>query len=478
MSASTIKTGLLIALAAVALGLMADRSPGQIVHVIGGVVAVIAASRLAFGRAAYCAAAVVALATFGWMPTLVSFGSFDVRTVDAVTAVLIIRALARRPVLHEALGFHRLAVFLGVIGVTVLLLGMRADYGFASSGVSWVRLVTTASLAWLIPAVVTTRRELRLVLLTFACAGAAAVVYAGVTLGGAGRAAGLLGPNSLGMVSGILVLMSRYSPVPSHHLARLGVGGTGLAGLVLSRSIGSLAATGAAFIVAGVIIGWTRRSADAVGLTLVSRVIVAGILLVGTVAVLRPGDMPGSEGFGKSSTAIRVSVAYAGLRMWANEPLTGVGWQQSGRDDVLKDPQLVADVRKQFPGVRSYADVRGEGAEITSLHNVYVQVLAEAGVAGLVALLWLVAGMFKGVRTVLRRLQDRWLADVGGFLALALVFILVWWNDNALYGGQVETIMIFVFLGLVGAIAQLQHVPTSAESEPMPALEPAAVGTT
>jgi hypothetical protein len=46
-------------------------------------------------------------------------------------------------------------------------------------------------------------------------------------------------------------------------------------------------------------------------------------------------------------------------------------------------------------------------------------------------------------------------------LALALVLILLWLNDNPLYGGQVETITLALLLGTLAALARMV-VPNAA----------------
>lgn len=43
--------------------------------------------------------------------------------------------------------------------------------------------------------------------------------------------------------------------------------------------------------------------------------------------------------------------------------------------------------------------------------------------------------------------------------ALGLVVVMVWLNDNALFGGQVETIVMATLVGILGAIAR--RAPTT-----------------
>ena len=49
--------------------------------------------------------------------------------------------------------------------------------------------------------------------------------------------------------------------------------------------------------------------------------------------------------------------------------------------------------------------------------------------------------------------------------------ILIWWNDNAIFGAQPETIMFAVFLGMLASIPVVQSVAPGArrEREELPA---------
>jgi hypothetical protein len=42
------------------------------------------------------------------------------------------------------------------------------------------------------------------------------------------------------------------------------------------------------------------------------------------------------------------------------------------------------------------------------------------------------------------------------FSGLGLVFLLLWWNTNPLLGGQIETVLAFLFLGSIAAVARLE----------------------
>ena len=93
----------------------------------------------------------------------------------------------------------------------------------------------------------------------------------------------------------------------------------------------------------------------------------------------------------------RTVLAYLGLRIWEDNPVVGVGWQRSGREDVF-EPYL-EDARERFPDVVDFA-FPAAGRE-WGVQNLYVQMLADAGIVGLLLLLAVgVSGLVLAGRTV------------------------------------------------------------------------------
>ena len=54
--------------------------------------------------------------------------------------------------------------------------------------------------------------------------------------------------------------------------------------------------------------------------------------------------------------------------------------------------------------------------------------------------------------------------DFVRFLALSIALVLVWWNDNAFYGGNVDALALVLFLGMLRAVSRSTHM-TSAVTE-------------
>ena len=95
----------------------------------------------------------------------------------------------------------------------------------------------------------------------------------------------------------------------------------------------------------------------------------------------RPRRRPAAVGVETYSQ--RTVLAYIGLRIFEDNPVLGVGWQRSSRPEVFEP--YVDDARARFPDVVDLA-FPAEGRE-WGVQNLYIQMLADAGVIGLALLL-------------------------------------------------------------------------------------------
>ena len=75
----------------------------------------------------------------------------------------------------------------------------------------------------------------------------------------------------------------------------------------------------------------------------------------------------------------RTVLAYIGLRIFQDNPVAGVGWQRSSSPEVFEP--YVPDARKRFPDVVELAFPSRENR--WGVQNLYIQVLADAGIVGL-----------------------------------------------------------------------------------------------
>ena len=139
--------------------------------------------------------------------------------------------------------------------------------------------------------------------------------------------------------------------------------------------------------------------------------------------------------------------------MFESNPVFGVGWRRSDAPEVIGDRDITLALRTRFQGANPefFPDVTP-----TSVHNSYLQVLAELGAIGLLALAFMIAAVGAGMVRIVRSLPrgDPLWAPARALVLVALL-VLVWLNDNPLYGGQVETVMLAVAVGGVLAIGRI-----------------------
>jgi O-antigen ligase len=419
-----------------------------------------------------CIAAIVVLTVLRLLPQVSLTGGVDLFAADAFYGALVCwwaieaaRPGVRRaePLVRSTVRSGAVMVFLGYVGLTLMYVAAIDPGRLPVSFVSWLRLLETASLAWLAATFLRTRQDVTVMLSAIAVAGVVAVGLAlagGSSDAGAGplglRGGGFINPNELGLVSGLMVLMATFRALGPSPLHRWPLALLGAAGLVQSQSVGSLVGTsvalllGLAFIVAPrgrIIRVGVLRAAVALG--------IAVALAYGLAAVIRPSNLPTSENFQRSSAGARTVLAAAGIELVERNPLIGVGWRRSEEPAVIGDPDLNKELRARFRGTSSnyFPDISP-----ASVHNAYVQVAADLGLIGLGLLIVMFVSLGRDINGVLRRTERRtpeW--DQLWFLAWGLVLIVVWWNDNPIYGGQTETVVPAFFIGAIAGLSRKQR---------------------
>ena len=201
----------------------------------------------------------------------------------------------------------------------------------------------------------------------------------------------------------------------------------GTAGLVLSGSIAGLLGV-VAVLVATALVARGRnvglRPLAAAG----AAVAVSALLLV----ALRGNDLDDflrftgvlaenqkQETRGVETYSHRTLLAYLGLRIWADHPVAGAGWQASGEFDLVD--HYLPDARERFP------DVPAEAFPIPGrrygVQNAWVQTLADLGVIGfLLAVAMFVLALWRARRNVLATGDWTALAAAGMLLVAAAVW--------------------------------------------------------
>jgi O-antigen ligase len=412
-----------------------------------------------------CLAAIGGLAAAGWLPVLGKFGGVDLTLADVfyvgavagwASGALKVSTNAASPTRAGSLIPQLPAIlFLAFAGLTLWHVQVVDPSELDDSLISWLRLVQTASLGWLAAAVIRTKWDVTMVFAVTALGGTVAVGLAlesAVSGGGdllVERYGATFGANELGLVSGLLLVLAAVAGLGRHTGQRVVLGATGLVGLLLAKSVGAFIATGLALAVGASLAhrgGQLQRATRAVvALT------IAGVLVFGLVQFLRPSSAPTDAGFRESSASQRIIVGAAGLEVFERNPVIGAGWRRSDSPTVIGDAEIGSELRSRFPGAKQdfFPDVSP-----TSVHNAYVQILADLGLVGFALFAAALASLGLGIARVLRRVRDRELWPQAWCACLGLVLILLWLNDNPLYGGQVETLLLALLVGIVAAIGR------------------------
>jgi O-antigen ligase len=405
------------------------------------------------------------------IPPLTELGELSLRSVDIAFGIFVCVVCGRVVVQHgkKAGGEFRmlfvpLLPFLLYIGASLAVVRSTVPEFFTASLASYLRLICTAAFAFWLHLALREKRDMIMFHRALILLSAGAVVIGGwqawtgiqsspVDSFG-GRFAGLMGVNTLGLVSGLLVVYAVLSrDVPFHSFWWIATLALGLMGLFLSKSASSILSTAGAFSVYLAVMksqwvkGWHLLRWLAIG---------TGMALIAAVVIwtLRPGDVANLMDESSGSFAQRLMIAYAGLRIFRDHPIVGVGWQASATEAVIGTPTLNASLMQTFKNLPTrYFFLE----KPTSLHNMYIQLLAELGLIGFA--LFVRGGIRVGqaVKAILRDIPaaspDKMRAR---FYALGLVFLLIWWNTNPLYGGQTESLLAFTFIGALAAVAQCE----------------------
>jgi O-antigen ligase len=438
-----------------------DTGTGPLVAATAGVLAAVA---VMVAGPVVCVAALVGLSMVPLLPTMSLVGDVELRPADAFYVPLVLWATTRlldpgvRQAARPALRATPIILFVGFAGLSLLYVMAVDPGGLERSVVSWLRFAQTISIAFLAALFIKSTADVRMLLAVVAIAGAVAIVLA-LTGGMAAESESLLGPrgggkvnpNALGLISGMLVLMAFLDGLGSQLLLRIALGIVGVVGLVQSQSLGAMVGTCVALTLGMVLLHAHRENAPGLrGVRAVAALVVALALAYGAGSAVAPEKLPSSDAFYTSSAWHRTVVGAAGVELVERHPIIGVGWRRSSSPDVIGDPALTTDLRATFSETRNefFPDV-----EPTSVHNTYVQIAAELGLVGL-ALLGVVLVVFaQDIRRLLRRVPRPSLAWTQlWYLSWAVVLALVWLNDNPLFGGQAETVLLSAFVGAIAGL--------------------------
>ena len=280
------------------------------------------------------------------------------------------------------------------------------------------------------------------------------------------RQPSFLGHHDLAALSALALALaaagiaSRRQDLPARSLFPLALV-AGVLGLVVAGSVA--AAGGLALGVAVLWLAARRRFApnwrQVLALVGVVAVVAGGVTAVRGDALedfLRfigvRGDNPP---VGVETYSQRTVLAYIGLRIAEDNPVVGVGWQRSSRPEVFEP--YVDDARHRFPDVVDLA-FPAVGRE-WGVQNLYVQMLADAGVIGLVLLLLVGSAALVLAWRAAARAPTPWAVGAGLLVVCALITLAGEWASLGIVAGiplQAASCLLF---GLAAAGAATARDP-------------------
>jgi O-antigen ligase len=407
----------------------------------------------------------------------------DVRLSDLAVVVV----LAAAAVTASRIGLARLgaARWLWISGAALLVwLAFQTfrpvsldDALFADHVVSYLKLVEYGLLAVAVPLLVRRANDLAivlggLVLWAAVAVGVALLQFFGADIFGAWNAGwrqpSFLGHHDLAALSAMalalaaaaIVARRRETPAPGVFVVALVAG---MLGVILAGSVAAVG--GLAIGAAGLWLASRRRfrpgGRQTLALVAIVAVVAGGVTAVRGDALedfLRFLGVRGDEPpVGVESYSQRAVLAYIGLRIAKDDPIIGVGWQRSSRPEVFEP--YVADARERFPDVDELA-FPAEGRE-WGVQNLYVQILADAGLVGLVLLLAVGAGgIVLAWRTVVHAPRP-WAAGVGVATICGLLTLVGEWASLGIVAGIPIQAATCLLLGLAAAGAATVEDETS-----------------
>jgi O-antigen ligase len=393
--------------------------------------------------------------------------SIDVTLADVAIAATLAAALVRagrdgwEPLWQARilLGFTAALVLVGVVSLaTPSLLGERYDVG--------VHAISVAKFAWyacLLPATVLLVRSVRdavpllraIVAWSAAATGVGLLQFLGLVAEFEGKRPGQREPSFVGIhdfaalsgaalvVGAIGVALGDGRPV-GRRWAAVGLV-AGALGVVLSGAmtavLGLWLAVGATLLGARAL--GALRARRAIALLGVTLLVTVGTAAMRAETIERFAEFIGLrdrvEETGVESYAHRTLLAYIGGRIWLDNPVTGVGWQASSEEWAYGP--FLDDARARFPDEPEQAFPAPDRP--WGIQLLYLQVAADLGIAGIVALLGLAAtGIAAGIRGI--RSSPVALVGLGWLLVAAGV-----WSGIGLVPGLPLGVLTWLAFGLV-----------------------------
>lgn len=413
-------------------------------------------------------AAYVGCYAFGTYNYSIGVGPLNLRPTDLPYVALLGWAwVARRRygrVPRNQIGQGAWFAFICVTLLSLAPIWLRGTASVLSPGISWLRLLETVSVIGLLPYLVRSARDLQTLLRLFTAALAGEVTVALVKLAINGnvhdRLSAQLDKNALGLAAALLLVLAVHTPLVRRSWPRWYCILIALICLPFTRSIASMTAAALTIGIFGLRVA--RRSTARRGRLFVPiRLLTLVFGLIAALTILRPSNLPWNEDYSQSDTPARLILAEGALYTYVHHPVLGVGNARSGSPEVQSDPGLNTWLREQFPHAKaeSFPDVNP-----SQVHDAYVQILADTGTVGGLCLLFIIIGVGRGAGAALRRPRDELSWQLARASTAGLVVVAIWCNDNGIFGGQIETASIGLFVGCLATCLPLRRQAPTADA--------------
>ena len=402
------------------------------------------------------------------LPPLMEAGEFTIRYIDIGTVLLIWFVFRKFYIQKNSFFKHKwwiifrpLAPFFIYTGLSIGLVRVYAPDVVWASVASYARLMVTILTGWLIYMSIEKESDLKFIVKSIVAFAAISIIF-GIWQAFSGpleriwidRYGGFLGINNFGLISGLLIVWSVigfiYKITPLFSIILMLIG---LFGLLLSKSATSTSAAVITILFLGTVVVRTKFSKN-MQIVILTSALIAGIgFLIGALWMIRRSDLIGLLTLSGGSWVQRLILAYAALQIFFSHPL-GVGWQASKTKAILGDPNLNKTLMEAFPKVhREYFFLDQQ----LSLHNMYLQILAELGIVGFLSFIYGITRIVKMSINLINKISAKpRLKAYAMSCAISLIYLLIWWNSRVLFGGHIESILAVSFLSIIAIIYQFE----------------------
>ncbi|MDX6514123.1 MAG: O-Antigen ligase [Gaiellaceae bacterium] len=365
------------------------------------------------------------------------------------------------------------ALLAWILAATFYPLAWEHHYRFATHLVTALKFVEYALLALVVPLVVRSRKDLRILLgsltaWSVAMSTVAVLQFFGIVNELEGRRPGqrepaYVGIHDLAALSGAvlsigLVALALGTDDRRERVGAWVAGISGAVGLVLSGAVAGALGAGVA-AVAVVVVAFRRGALDRrrfLALAGIMAVIGAGVVALRSADLQNGLKLFGVEPAKQTQSAAaetyaqRSVLAYIGWRTFAGHPLLGVGWQ--GTSEAENYEPYLADAKRRFPDVPPVALPSPQHA--WGVQNAWLQAAAELGVPGFL----LFAGLFVVSLAIAARVALRAAREIAplGLLAACWLFVVMGvWIGLGIVAGIPQDALQWLAVGLAAAAAAL-----------------------